>query len=338
MAHLTSSEQEQELGFICSLNIDDGQKALTIYNLTLDNKVLQSDVTHFFFKHKHKDLAEAYFALEKIRKHKRTLHVASGSEWTIDTLGYFNVIFNNVIDSNEICQTADLDERASTFLQANSNLSYRSFADKEGIDLANAAETDFQRKIMFVLLNPAKESCVDVMVQALLEGVLCKRFLVEQRYRMQFTISNVTKEATADMVAILFPQLYIGVIVVENKSENASDMDYQQSNAEAQMISEGIAVAQQDNWSTNIPVYMLLTFKTSIIFYKAEFTHEFVRSVKYGIVRNSPFIVQKYCPRHSISVGRSRPGLDIVNPKDRDNCIRILHSISVHITQLIPEL
>ncbi len=81
---------------------------------------------------------------------------------------------------------------------------------------------------------------------------------------------------------------------------------------------------------------MLLTLKTSISFYKANFTQDFIKSVKNGVRRTHPFVIQKYCPQPSIAIGRSKPGLDIVDPKDRKDCIKILHSISASITRAIP--
>ena len=101
------------------------------------------------------------------------------------------------------------------------------------------------------------------------------------------------------------------------------------------MISEGIAVAQQDNWLLNTPVYMLRVMKTNVSVYQAVFSEEFLRSVKTGIRRMFPLVINRYAPSDSIVVGRSRPGLDIVDPTDRELLVKIVHNISVSIMRSI---
>ena len=101
------------------------------------------------------------------------------------------------------------------------------------------------------------------------------------------------------------------------------------------MISEGIAVAQQENWLLSTPVYMLRVMRTSVSVYQAVFSEEFLRSVKTGIRRMFPFVIKRYAPSDSIVVGRSRPGLDIVDPTDIELLVKIVHSISVSIMRSI---
>jgi len=69
--------------------------------------------------------------------------------------------------------------------------------------------------------------------------------------------------------------------------------------------------------------------------YKANFTEEFIRSVKTGMRRIRPFIVKRYAPSPSIAIGKSRPGLDIVEPTDRDMLVKIIHNMSVSIEEEI---
>jgi len=328
---------EQELGFICSLNINEYKKAESIYKLMLDHKITQSDVTEFLFKNNLKSVAEAFFTFEEVGIVKRKINAVSGSDWTEEHIKYFNVIFEDVIKSDEICQIVDISKKANKFIEDNKDLNDLSFAGRKGKNLAKAARTDFQRKVMFVLLNPSKESCVDVMMQTFLENILDERFLVEQRYKMQLTISNIKKEATADVVAILFPQFYIGVIVVEDKPENTSETEYQHLNTEAQIVSEGIAVAQQEQWPSNTAVYMLRVMKTNVSIYKANFDKEFINSVKNGTRRIQPFVIKRFAPTPSIAIGRSRPGFDIVDPSDREMLVKIIYSISKYIVDLIPD-
>jgi hypothetical protein len=330
-----SEDQEKELEFICSLNINEYDKAKFIYKIVLDNRISDVRAVNFLYKNNLRGVAECFCTLDESNVIRKRASVASGSEWTSEHVDYFNIVFEDV-NASGICEDVIvLSVKANDFLADNRCLTLRSFVGITGEELANAAKTDFQRKVMFVLLNPSKESCIDVMMQTFLESILGDRFLVEQRYKMKLTVSNTKKEATADLVAVLFPQFYIGVIVVENKPEAASDSEHQQAYAEAQMISEGIAVAQQDQWSPNVPVYMLLVMKTNVSVYKANFTHEFIRSVKNGTRRILPFVVKRYAPAPSVAIGKPRPGLDIVEPSDRDILVRIIHSMSVSIVNEI---
>ena len=321
---------DQELQFICSLNINEHNIAKYIHKLVLSNKISDADAVEYLCKNNLKGIAECFCTLDELKITKQKASVASGSDWAIEHLDHFSIVFEDVgVDA--ICNRVKISNKANEFLTTNANLTSRSFVGIKGNELANAATNDFQRKVMFVLLNPSKESCVDVMVQSLLEGILDDRFLVEQRYKMPLVVSNTKTEATADIVAILFPQFYIGVIVVENKPEATSDTNTQHACAEAQMISEGIAVAQQDQWSPSIPVYMLLVMKTNISIYKADFTEEFIRSVKTGMRRVLPFVVKRYAPAPSIAIGRPRPGLDLLESSDRKMLVELIHNISVMI-------
>ena len=320
------------LEFICSLSISAHDKAKSIYKLVSGNVISDTDVVNFLCQHNLKAVAECFYTIDEPHIPRKRVSVASGSDWNTTHLDYFNILFED-IDEGAICQTCDISQAAADFLTYNADLTPRSFVGIKGDELANAAKTDFQRKVMFVLLNPSKESCIDVMMQTFLENILGNRFLVEQRYKMRLTVSNAIREATADLVAVLFPQFLIGVIVVENKLDATSDTDTQQALAEAQMISEGIAVAQQAQWCPSTPVFMLLVMRTNICVYKADFTDEFLRAVRLGTRRMLPFAIKRYAPPPSVAIGRPRPGLDIVDPYDREKLVKIIHSISVSIVQ-----
>ena len=77
---------------------------------------------------------------------------------------------------------------------------------------------------------------------------------------------------------------YIFSDVAKYKPDATSDTDTQ-ALAEAQMISEGIAVAQQAQWCPTTPVYMLLVMRTNICVYRADFTDELLRAVRIGTRR-----------------------------------------------------
>ena len=316
-----------ELKFVCSLNINEYKKAESMYKLVSDGRLSQSDVIDFLMQNEYIAIAEIFLSFDSNDVRKRKLTTVSGNEWDEEQLDYFSVVFED-INENDICEIVEVDGKAKQFLAENSSFTQTTFVGKKDIDLANAATSDFQRKVMFVLLNPSKESCVDVMMQSFLENILDSRFLVEQRYKMPLLLSKKKREATADVVAILFPQIYVGVIVVEDKPEDTSETEQQQSRIEAQLVAEGIAVAQQKHWPKDSPVYMLRVLKTSISIYKANFTDEFINSIKNGTRRLTPFVVKRFAPAPSFVIGRIRPGCDIIDKNDRELIVKLVYSIS----------
>ena len=183
---------EDKLHFICSLNINDSKKAEAICKLLSDNTISHTDVTNFLFKHNLRSVAQEFFSLDSLESQRlpKQIVAASGSDWTKEYLEYFSVVIEDV-DVDTICKISDIGPDAKRFLEYNRDLDARSFAGKKGNELTRAATTNFQRKVLFVLMSPSKESCVDGMMQTFLESILGDRFLVEQRYKMPLTVSNV---------------------------------------------------------------------------------------------------------------------------------------------------
>ena len=107
---------------------------------------------------------------------------------------------------------------------------------------------------------PSNESSVDDMMKTFLSEILSDRFLVKTRYdrpleigvfllaKRPVPVGPKKKMATADVIAVLFPQLYVGMVVVEDKPHDYSKSELQWDNAEAQTIAEAIAVMQHKHW------------------------------------------------------------------------------------------
>jgi hypothetical protein len=83
-------------------------------------------------------------------------------------------------------------------------------------------------------VQKSPSSCVDDAVRELLQQTLGNNFLVKTRYDMILSMSNGSTKATADVLAIFIPKLYMGVIIVEDKTNE------QHSDAEAQMVAEAV--------------------------------------------------------------------------------------------------
>lgn len=124
---------------------------------------------------------------------------------------------------------------------------------------------------------PSNESYVDDMMKTFLSEILSDRFLVKTRYDMPLEIGLTgsvglqKKMATADVIAVLFPQLYVGMVVVEDKPHDYSRSELQWDNAEAQTIAEAIAVMQQKHWPVEMPVFAMRVLGTFVTIYKLNF-------------------------------------------------------------------
>ena len=106
-----------------------------------------------------------------------------------------------------------------------------------------------------------------------------KDFLVETQVPFELYVNKAQKEATPD-IAISHKHLEKcqGLIIVEDKT--AKNVTY---NHEAQLIAEGIAVAQQKQWKEEWTVYMVGIVGLIVTIYKANFSQELLKNVENGI-------------------------------------------------------
>ena len=146
------------------------------------------------------------------------------------------------------------------------------------------------------------------MVKTFLSDILSDRFFVKTRYDMQLTISLRKRKATADVIVVLFPQLYIGIVVVEDKPHDTSKSNNYWDNAEAQAVAEGIAVMQQKQWPKDLPVFAVRVLETCMTIYKLSFDKALIEDIEKGIRRNTPYIIERFIPETTIS--GQRPGWD----------------------------
>ena len=261
-----------------------------------------------------------------LRKRKKP-QSASASDWSNNELDFYNVVIIDVVLNDIVHMPSSLSAKSMKFIEDNKHLTPSTFVGKKNLSDITA-NTEFQQHMLLVSKNPSRESCVDNMFICFMRSVLDNEFLVEGKYDMKLTVSNIEKKATADIVAILFPHIHIGVIVVEDKSKETSKTKVQQVNAEAQLIAEGIAIAQQKRWPQNMPIFMIKVAGTYVSLYKTIFTKEFVNSVKCGIKRNIPFKILRYSSEDPIFEGRAS-GCDLQDPIERELLVKALYGIWV---------
>ena len=277
----------------------------------------------------HDKLLQLFLAnYDDLSIHKRERITAnSASDWTSEELAYFMIEFNDTDSSAELCEHFDLTQKAKR--SANSGLTCKSVASGFTHESATEANTEFKRDALFVVNMPSNESSVDDMVKTLLSSILSDRFLVKTRYDMQLRVSSAKRKATADLIVMLFPQLYVGIVIVEDKSHDTSKNDNQWDNAEAQTIAEGIAVMQQKNWPIGLPVFALRVLSTSVTIYRLCYDRSFLDNVERGIKRDTPYVVIRLIP--DVLITGQRPGWDLLDPKSREIVVTAINDISIYI-------
>ena len=208
----------------------------------------------------------------------------SASEWSNSELNYYLVggVDYTIPVSYEVFfgskKECILPEKIQKFLSFNDNklLSiYRlGIGPEEDIPISEFASlySSYHAKINY-------EARVDNLFKHFLHKVCGKKFLAEFQVPFDLHVNNAVKDATADLVISDMPfRKHQGLIVVEDKTtKNVS------GNHEAQMIAEGIAVAQQKEWKEEWPVYMVAAVGLIFSIYKATFSKEFLLNVRKGI-------------------------------------------------------
>jgi len=318
---------------IINLIIDSSKKAATLRTLVNDSVLAESDIIQFLINETNNDCAyilESFLSVDQLSK-KRPISVLSGSGWTDAELDYYNVVFEDVCPNDIVNTNVSLSDKAAKFVENNKDFTLATLANKKGIEQMIAVSTEFQRCIVLVLNNPSMESCVDNMFYKFMENIMdTNKFLITQRYDMDLYISNIKRKAIADIVAIFFSQMYVGVIVVEDKPRDTSKTSTQWDNAEAQLLAEAIAIAQQDRWPEEAPIFMFRVLEVYVSVYKVIFSKEFLTSVRNGTRRSKPFNVLRYSPKDLVFSGNI-PGCNLLNPIERDLLTKMLYSMSIEI-------
>ena len=315
----------ERISKVLQLNITDSTKAKHLIILCKEHPELYESITDLLIDRQQNSLlslfiTEYYESKEKLR----------GSKWTYEQLDYFKIDFQDTSNTADICPTSQINEDAQCFLHDNKDIDGY-FELTEESQISSVINTAFKGYLLYVQKSPS--SCVDDAVRELLQQTLGNNFLVKTRYDMTLSMSNGSTKATADVLAIFIPKLYMGVIIVEDKPHETSKTNEQQSDAEAQMVAEALAIVQQKRWPLNKPIFMLRVLETNITFYKACFTNELISSVTKGQRRLDPFFITRLEYRNPLFTN-DRPGYNVLKRKDREIIVSILSNIGYHISHM----
>ena len=261
-------------------------------------------------------------------KRRKTIIANSGSEWTTDELRYFMITFRDTDTFDRVCKHFKLTIKAQKFIDMNEDLTRKNAASLTR-ESALFANTEFKKDMLFAVNVPSNESSIDDMIMTLLSDVMSDRFLIKTRYDMKLHIANQYKKAIADVIAVLFPQLYVGLVVVEDKPHDTSRTEHQWDNAEAQTIAEAIAVMQQKQWPMNLPVYALRVLETFVTIYKLEYDKQLIADIRTGARRDTLYVVHRFLPETLIS--GQKPGWDLLDPTSRHTIVNAINDICISI-------
>jgi hypothetical protein len=259
-------------------------------------------------------------------KRRRFINANSASDWSSEELDYFMINFQDIADFSNMCDSYTITPRANAFICSNRALTRSTVAEGLKERSAVIADTEFKRDALFVANIPSNESSVDDMIKTFLSEILSDRFLVKTRYDIQLIISSQKRKATADVIVFLFPQLYVGVIVVEDKPNDKSRSESQWDNAEAQAVAEAIAVMQQRSWPHGLPVFALRVLETFVTIYRLDYNANLLSDVKGGNRSSVPCVIKRFMP-DSIVIGQ-RPGWDLLDPPSREILVNAISSMS----------
>ena len=235
------------------------------------------------------------------------------SKWTDKELKYYNIEPRIQKDISKIIPLKNLTQRAKDFLEKNKEL-------KHGFDGVSVEDmmlnsNDFQQKCYWALVFENEKSRVDRLMEELLENILDEKvFSVIGQHRLKLRIKNITHPATADCIVYLLPLNQFGVICIEDNP----------GKSEAEAIADAIAVAQQEDWIKDCPIFILRSKGLRISIYKAIFSENLLEAVRKG----HPSImdvtyVEKFAPKDELH----RKGLDLLDPSQREQIVLILCSI-----------
>jgi hypothetical protein len=309
----------ERISKVLQLDIADSTKAKHLIILCKEHPELYESITDLLIDRQQNSLLSLFLteydeSKEKLRR----------SKWTYEQLDYFKIDFQNTSNTEDICPTSQINENAQRFLHDNKDIDGY-FELTEESQISSVINTAFKGYLLYVQKSPS--SCVDDAVRELLQKTLGNNFLVKTRYDMTLSMSNGSTKATADVLAIFIPKLYMGVIIVEDKTNE------QHSDAEAQMVAEALAIVQQKRWPLNKPIFMLRVLETNITFYKACFTNELISSVTKGQRRLDPFFITRLEYRNPLFTN-DRPGYNVLKRKDREIIVSILSNIGYHISHM----
>lgn len=247
----------------------------------------------------------------------------SACKWTKTELDYYNIQILNCSDESEIIAMKDVDVQAKTFIEKYGNTSLPS------LYLKNIIEMDEFERLCYLAIKESKvEARIDTLFYHFLRAILPQKlFQILNHHAFDLIVNKIEKSTIPDLSVLFIPKLIRGVIVCEDKALEAEGLNLK--NAEAQVIAEAIAVAQQERWPKDCPVFFFRIIGQGVTIYKAIFSQIFLNCVRNGLKGIASTIVKKLYRKDDFN----NEGYNLIDPKDRKKLSEIIYSIGVEINE-----
>jgi len=173
---------------------------------------------------------------------------------------------------------------------------------------------------MVIKEDKSRESAVDDLVVNLLEslGFSNYHWIVRSRRESALLFGGIEKEAVADVSVVdISSDNIVRLCVVEDKSYDKEEVDTVINNAEAQLLAEGIAAAQQNKDYSQM--YMLRVVGQNVTFYYGD-----LKRIS-EIVKKGEETLEKTQVKRLLF--RSKLGHDLIDFEERNVIITVLDLI-----------
>lgn len=242
----------------------------------------------------------------------------SASKWSEKEIEYY--LITPPVDVDEtffgVDQLKDLPLDVKNFLELHNDdflIYYKKAVLSKSV--ANTKVSKFAMKYISYFNETNRESHIDNLMASFLDNVFGKEFVVDTQTPLKLKVNENDCEAITDVCVIDGVTGWKGVVVVEDKTDINME-----GNPLAQLIAEGIAVAEQSDWKEEWPVYMILCKGLRLNFYQATFSEIFLNNVRMGFDCSKKTILYHLDQEMSLETEKGRFSAARVFCKIREEC------------------
>ena len=298
----TRKNKEYVIAKILNKPIEDLNKAYLIRKTVC----LNEDFVFEYLENKYDVILAYYFEL-KVPNNLLIPLPKSASEWSQCELDFYSI---NLIESDEKTmfgsEDIDLSPNVKEFLEFHTD----EFLDnyKTLIKTPNFSKfSDFAAAFTKYNQVMTLEARVDDLATQFLVSVCEKDFFVQRQVPHNLRVGCCDKDATSDISLSDMITDIDGVVLVEDKTlKNVTEK------LEAQLIAEGLAVAQQRVWKEEWTVYMISIVALKVTFYTAVFPKKLIDNVKEGFTTKNQTFVLKLKKSFNLGYSKNREEMAMI--------------------------
>ena len=299
---------EKHQKFLINQILKMPEEDLTKAYLIRQNKTLDEDFVFDYLENKY-DVIVGYYIQLKDLKNDLIPSPKSASDWSKFELDYYKI---HIVESDEKTmfgsEEISLSESTKEFLEFHTDEFLHQY--KTLIKTPNFNNFSNFASAILEYKNDI-EARVDEIFSEFLRSVCDKDFYVKQQVLQTLIVGKCEKDAISNISLKDMVMDYDGLVVVEDKSTKKNT-----KKLEAQLMAEGLAIAQQTKWNEKWTVYMISIVGLEVTFYTAIFPENLIMSVKKG-----------FPSKNVTNVLKLKNSLDLGFSKERENIAVILKRI-----------